>query len=75
MVVLIPKSKVGYGAILYTEDLNQPLKELKLQVRMKQFTDTSSTKLELENLLWGLSLVTVQGYSSIVVYTRFAKYI
>ena len=62
-----PKSKVGYGAILYTEDLNQPLKELKLQVRMKQFTDTSSTKLELENLLWGLSLVTVQGYSSIVV--------
>ncbi len=64
-----PKSKVGYGAILYTEDLNQPLEELKLQVRMRQFTDTSSTKLELENLLWGLGLVTVQGYSSIVVYT------
>ncbi len=64
-----PKSKVGYGAILYTIDINQPLVELKSMVKLNQFTDTSSTKLELENLLWGLHLVTEKGFTKIVVYT------
>ncbi|MCW3786947.1 ribonuclease HI [Plebeiibacterium sediminum] len=64
-----PKSKIGYGAILYTEDVNQSIEELKSQVKLNQFTDTSSTKLELENLLWGLSLVTEKGFSKIIVHT------
>ncbi len=65
-----PKLKVGYGAILVARDINQPLKELKSKVKLKRFSDTSSTKLELENLLWGLSLVMIEGSNTaVIVYT------
>ncbi len=64
-----PQLKVGYGAVLLTKDINQPKEVLKQQVKLKRFIDTSSTKLELENLLWALSLVKKEGNSTIVVYT------
>ena len=64
-----PSDKVGYGAVLFTKDINQALEVLKTQVNLKRFTNTSSTKLELENLLWGLSLVIHEESKTIVVYT------
>ncbi len=64
-----PQLKVGYGAVLLTKDIKQPIEVLKLQVKLKRFIDTSSTKLELENLLWALSLVKNEGNSTIIVYT------
>ncbi len=49
-------SKVGYGAalLLRAGDLVQPLEKLKKQVRVKRFEQTSSTRLELQTLLWAL---------------------
>ncbi len=64
-----PQLGVGYGAVLYTKDIYQATETLKKQVKIKRFEDTSSSKLELENLLWGLQLVMSRGYKSIVVYT------
>ena len=42
------------------------LEELRSQVRVKRFTQTSSTKLELQTLLWALSDLQVLGYKVII---------
>ena len=64
--------KVGYGAYLLISDQNLPIDTLKERVKIKRFEQTSSTKLELQTLLWALSeidaLVNGQG-SSLTVYT------
>ena len=49
-----PKSKIGYGAYLAINDLQQSTDSLKKKVQTKAFSDTSSTRLELETLLWAL---------------------
>lgn len=49
------KSKIGYGAYLVISDENISLNELKRNVKVKRFDDTSSTKLELQTLLWALN--------------------
>ncbi len=64
-----PSKKVGYGAVLLAKDINKPLEVIKTQVNLKRFTNTSSTKLELENLLWGMGLVIEKGYNNIIIYT------
>ena len=48
------KLKFGYGAYFVVSDLNIPLDSLKNTVKVKRFTQTSSTKLELQTLLWAL---------------------
>lgn len=48
------KSKIGYGAYLIVVEGEFSYESLKSQVRIKRFEDTSSTKLELETLLWAL---------------------
>ncbi|MDX2479208.1 MAG: ribonuclease H [Desulfuromusa sp.] len=48
-------SKVGYGAYLVLTDLEPSLENLSSQVKVKRFAQTSSTKLELQTLLWALS--------------------
>ena len=48
------KLKFGYGAYFVVSDLNTPLDSLKNTVKVKRFTQTSSTKLELQTLLWAL---------------------
>lgn len=63
-----PVSKVGYGAYLITSELNQSLEELKQKVKVRRFENTSSTKLELEILLWALGEVEISA-SRIVLYT------
>jgi ribonuclease HI len=49
------QSKTGYGAILFVKDINQTIESLKPQVKLKRFEQTSSSKLELQTLLWALS--------------------
>ena len=62
------QSKVGYGAYLAVPDPGLSLGELLLHVRVKRFTQTSSTKLELQTLLWALSDIKVSG-RKVVIYT------
>ena len=47
--------KVGYGAYLVVSDLSVPIDTLKGNVKIKRFEATSSTKLELQTLLWALN--------------------
>jgi ribonuclease HI len=49
------QSKTGYGAILFVTDISQTIESLKSQVKLKRFEETSSSKLELQTLLWALS--------------------
>jgi len=62
------QTKTGYGAYLAVSDYGLSIDSLKKNVKLKQFENTSSTKLELETLLWALEdIQTFKG--SIVVYT------
>ena len=64
--------KVGYGAYLVVSDPNTPLEKLKETVKIKRFAPTSSTKLELQTLLWALhDIATLIDLSNITltVYT------
>lgn len=61
------KNKVGYGAYLaVTEPANPEL--LKQHVKVKRFDNTTSTKLELQTLLWALNDVEVSD-RKVIVYT------
>jgi ribonuclease HI len=62
------QSKVGYGAYLAVSEPGLSLEELKLHVRVRRFTQTSSTKLELQALLWALSDIQVSE-GKVIVYT------
>ena len=63
-----PKSKVGVGAFIMVHE-NQPTIDLEaLQVMVQRFEDTSSTKLELQTLLWALGEIST-AHKTIVVYT------
>ncbi len=46
--------KVGYGAYFVVSDLNVSIDSLNDKVKVKHFVQTSSTKLELQTLLWAL---------------------
>ena len=49
------KSKIGYGAYLTVAERGLSMDLLKTQVKVKRFEHTSSTKLELQTLLWALN--------------------
>ena len=51
--------KVGYGAYLVVYDQNTPIDSLRDTVKVKRFEQTSSTKLELQTLLWALNEMIV----------------
>lgn len=63
-----PNSNVGYGAYLVVSDRNFAVDSLSTQVKVKRFAKTSSTKLELQTLLWALSDIRVSR-SKLIVYT------
>lgn len=63
-----PLSKVGYGAYLSVFDRELSLDSLRTSVKVKQFNHTSSTKLELQTLLWALSDIQAL-VSRVIVYT------
>ncbi len=63
-----PQSKIGYGAYLSIPSEPLSFESLKMRVKVKRFDQTSSTKLELQTLLWALT--TIQSFDKkIVVYT------
>lgn len=66
------QSKVGYGAYLAVSDLSQSLKFFKTMIKVKRFERTSSTKLELQTLLWALNESTAlskDGPMTITIYS------
>jgi len=62
------QSKIGYGAYLAVSGNELSLDSLKAQVKVKRFEETSSTKLELQTLLWALSKIPVSSHK-VTVYT------
>ncbi|WP_020677515.1 ribonuclease HI [Geopsychrobacter electrodiphilus] len=56
-----PQSKTGYGAYLMVTDPDLPLAELRLQVKLRRFTQTSSSRLELQTLIWALGEMPASG--------------
>ena len=62
------QSKIGYGAYLAVFDQALSLESLKKNIKVKRFEQMSSTKLELQTLLWGLSDIQVLG-CKVVVHT------
>ena len=60
------KTKVGFGAYL-SVDSSQNTKDLPI-VKLKKFENTSSTKLELETLLWALNEIEIKN-QKIKIYT------
>lgn len=63
-----PQTKVGYGAYLYLDHLDiSQIDKKKIQTKM--FTNTSSTKIELETLLWALNSIDIQDETNLTIYT------
>jgi len=50
-------TKVGYGAYLLVANTELALDELSSQIKVQRFEQTSSTRLELQTLLWALGEV------------------
>jgi ribonuclease HI len=62
------RSNFGYGAYLAVSERRLALDLLRPRVKVRRFEHTSSTKLELQTLLWALS--DIQGLGSkVIVYT------
>jgi ribonuclease HI len=63
-----PQSNIGYGAYLAIEDSKIAIELLKQHIKIKRFEDTSSTKLELQILLWALTDTNTSN-KMIIIYT------
>ena len=63
-----PRTNIGYGAYLAVSDRGLSVNSLRSRVKVKRFEPTSSTKLELQTLLWALSDIQTSG-SKVIVYT------
>ena len=50
-----PKSGIGFGAYLAFSDKSESMETLRDRIKLRKFENTSSTKLELQTLLWALS--------------------
>jgi len=59
---------IGYGAYLAVSERGLPLDSLRARVKVRRFEHTSSTKLELQTLLWALSDIHALG-GKVIVYT------
>ena len=62
------RSRIGYGAYLAVSDRGLSLDSLKKRVNVKRFERTSSTKLELQTLIWALRDIQAIG-RKVIVYT------
>ena len=49
-----PQEKIGFGVYLFMEEKDISFEEMKKNIKIKRFENTSSTKLELQTLLWAL---------------------
>ena len=61
-------SNIGYGAYLAVAEGGLSLDLLRPRVKVMRFEHTSSTKLELQTLLWALSDIQTSG-RKVIVYT------
>jgi ribonuclease HI len=61
-------SNIGYGAYLAVSERGLSLDSLRLRVKVRRFEHTSSTKLELQTLLWALGDIQALR-SRVIVYT------
>jgi ribonuclease HI len=66
-----PQEKIGFGAYLLLDDENESFEDFKDNIKIKRFENTSSTKIELQTLLWALEeLKEIADKNTIVeVYT------
>jgi ribonuclease HI len=62
------QSHIGYGAYLAVSAPGPGVDELQTQVKVRRFEQTSSTKLELQTLLWALGDVQPSG-RKVIIYT------
>lgn len=62
------RSNIGYGAYLATSEIGLSLYSLKSRVKVRRFEPTSSTKLEIQTLLWALNDIQDLGHK-VIVYT------
>jgi ribonuclease HI len=62
------QSNIGYGAYLAFSEPELSLDSLRTRVKVKRFEHTSSTKLELQTLLWALRDIQALG-RKVLVYT------
>ena len=62
------QSDIGYGAYLAVSERGLSLHSLRTHVKVRRFEHTSSTKLELQTLLWALSEIQALG-KRVIVYT------
>ncbi len=63
-----PQSKVGYGAYLLATEDELCSQRLEKSVKLKRFEQTSSTKLELQTLLWALGDLSPSKFK-VIIYT------
>lgn len=63
-----PKSGIGFGAYLLTDKIDLSFDKLNNIIKIKKFEETSSTKLELEALLWALNDNDLQDFK-VAIYT------
>ncbi|QKF77089.1 ribonuclease HI [Arcobacter defluvii] len=63
-----PQEKIGFGSFLIIEDENLSFENLRKTIKTKKFENTSSTKLELQTLLWALDEIKNKN-SLIEIYT------
>ena len=63
-----PKTNIGYGAYLVMDE-DKLSNNLQVEdIKTKKFENTSSTKLELETMLWALSEIDLEN-CKIIIYT------
>lgn len=63
-----PQLKIGYGAYLIVSQSDFNHDEITQNIQLKRFENTSSTKLEVQTLLWALKEIESLSYK-VIVYT------
>ncbi len=63
-----PQEKIGFGSFLILEEKEISFEEMKKNIKIKRFENTSSTKLELQTFLWALDEINDKN-TIIEVYT------
>ncbi len=63
-----PQKNIGYGAYLVVLEKEFTSSSVLSEVEVKKFTNTSSTKLELETLLWALKDKKIKNHN-LIIYT------
>lgn len=61
-------TKVGYGACLVASDLFTSTEIAKTSIKLKRFEGTSSSKIEIQTLLWALGNIS-ESYKKLIIFT------